>query len=368
MLYSYQELLFSVALAVFVAVSVVVAAVRWGHRCEPYARHMDYYYPAWKAVIACYLTNILMVPAVFLPQSTDALLQLRMMLILASPFFCAILMFIYFGKAQNLTWWRKPILALTIPFALMTLFALVLVFLPGTQLQGDFCRWFFAITGTLALVYIIVFFMALRMIGKAMKHFSEENYSNQEDFPNTYVPQVVWITVLHVLISWVVATIGTLPVLACGLIALSVVNTLFLISLLKPHRVMDVTKLDADTQPAGPEELDLSAQESEDVLLPPERQEEIAAAIRHYVEDEQAYLDSHLTLSTLSRTIGINRTYISMVMNEHFGGFFAYVNQCRLAHAEAFRVEHPKADIYEVALASGFNSRQSYYNARKRLN
>ena len=46
---------------------------------------------------------------------------------------------------------------------------------------------------------------------------------------------------------------------------------------------------------------------------------------------------------------------------------FGYVNRCRLAHAEAYRKGHPEADADEIALLSGFNSRQSYYNARKKL-
>ena len=32
-----------------------------------------------------------------------------------------------------------------------------------------------------------------------------------------------------------------------------------------------------------------------------------------------------------------------------------------------YKREHPEADMDEVALLSGFNSRQSYYNARKKL-
>ena len=52
---------------------------------------------------------------------------------------------------------------------------------------------------------------------------------------------------------------------------------------------------------------------------------------------------------------------------EEYGGFFHYVNRCRLAHADAFLAEHPRADVDQVALEAGFNNRQSYYNARKRV-
>ena len=66
------------------------------------------------------------------------------------------------------------------------------------------------------------------------------------------------------------------------------------------------------------------------------------------VEDEKAYLDNHLTLNSLSRKCGMNRTYVSAVLTERLGGFFSYVNQCRLAHVEAYKVTHPRADLEEA--------------------
>ena len=37
--YSLQDLLFSVSLAAYVVTSVIVAAVRWGHKCPAFASH-----------------------------------------------------------------------------------------------------------------------------------------------------------------------------------------------------------------------------------------------------------------------------------------------------------------------------------------
>ena len=85
------------------------------------------------------------------------------------------------------------------------------------------------------------------------------------------------------------------------------------------------------------------------------------------MEEGKAYLDSHFTLGKLSQACGCNRTYVSAILNEEYGGFFHYVNRCRLAHVDAFLAEHPRADVDQVALEAGFNNRQSYYNARKRV-
>jgi transcriptional regulator GlxA family with amidase domain len=49
------------------------------------------------------------------------------------------------------------------------------------------------------------------------------------------------------------------------------------------------------------------------------------------------------------------------------GGFYTYVNRCRLAHVARLKVQQPDTSIEEIATASGFGSRQSYYNVRRQL-
>lgn len=94
--------------------------------------------------------------------------------------------------------------------------------------------------------------------------------------------------------------------------------------------------------------------------------DKILQTIRAEVEERQAYLEGDLTLSGLAARCDTNRTYVSEILKAQFGGFFAYINQCRLAHAAAYQAKHPGAPIHEVAHAAGFRSRQSYYNALHR--
>ena len=265
----------------------------------------------------------------------------------------------------NVTWWKRPNVALSVPFAMVMLTTLVTTLMPGTQLAGDFLYGVLLFAGILTLACIACFVLAVRMIARAMRNFSEENYSNPDDFPQAFASRIIWIPMVHVGTSWVSAFLGTQTALTIGLLLITVINALFLVSFLNPHRALDESALEGDSlkilseEPAGPTTYE---------TLSPERKEEIIRIIRQKVEVEKAYLDSHLSLKTLSQTCNVNRTYVSQVLTEQFGGFFTYVNQCRLAHAELYRVAHPKADIDDVALASGFNSRQSYYNARNRLN
>ena len=361
MSYSFQELLFSVSLAVYVAVCVVVGVVRWGHKCAPYDKHLDYYYPGWRTLALSALSNLSLFPAVFLPGETDAVLQIRMTLILSSPFLCLALIFSYFGRVLKVSWWRKPIYVLSGTYSMMSFIALVCTLLPGTQMQGSFLHGYFILGGTLALIYLLGLVLALRMIIRQLGRFSEESFSNPDDFPEQYAKSLIYIPFLHLVMSWSTTFNGNILAMSLGLFMLSVITVVILLGALSPHRAVEIERV----------EKELSADKEESPLemesLPQERKEEILHLIRHRVEEEQAYLDSHLTLGKLSQDCGCNRTYVSSVLNENLGGFFNYVNRCRLQHAEVYKQENPKADVDELAMACGFNSRQSYYNARKRL-
>ena len=373
MTYALTDLLLSISLAVYVTVSVMGAVIRWGHKCDVYAAHMDYYFPAWKTLVYCFLSNLVLLPVIYMPTDIDALLHLRLVLILSSPFFCVVLIFSYFGRMLKLRWWKKTIIAVTIPYVLLVGTSLVLTLMPGTQLEGPFRDHFFVVAGLLAMIYLFCFIMSLRMVVRAILRIAEENYSNPEDFPVKYAEGILWIPVLHLIMSWSMTFNGAGWALTFGLYVLSVLAAVFLISAMATHRQLDVDRVETGAVPIEPEplpvepELEIGTEAAPEEVLLPERMEEVLQAIRHAVEDEKAYLDNHLTLNSLSRSCGINRTYVSAVLTDRLGGFFNYINQCRLAHVEAYKVAHPKADLLEAVLASGFSNRQSYYNARKRL-
>lgn len=369
MFYTFRELCYSSSLAVFIAVSLAIAAVRWGHKCEPYARHMDYYFPAWKVVVYSFLTSIVLIPSVFMPKETDAILHVRMMLMLSSFYYSSMILFSYFGKVLKVNWWKRPLYALSIPFAIMIGSGCAFTLIPGTQLQGSFCRLYFSVGGLLAVAFLLCFAMAVVMLVRALRHVAVANYSNPEDFPSHYAMQVIWIPFTHVAVSWIIVYIGSLEILAVGMLVLSVINVAFIIGALSPHRAKDVRQFEAAPDPDhNPEPkhgtVEPCCAETEENS---EFKEELVKTIRRCVEDEKAYLDSHLTLATLSRSCGVNRTYVSQVMSDRLGGFFLYINRCRLAHAAKFKLECPDASVEEVAIASGFGSRQSYYNVRRQL-
>lgn len=89
--------------------------------------------------------------------------------------------------------------------------------------------------------------------------------------------------------------------------------------------------------------------------------EKIVQTIRIEVEEHLAYLDGNLTLDRLATLCKTNRTYVSKALTD-MGGFFAYITKLRLAYFDAYRKEHPEATITQAALASGFGTRQTFYN------
>lgn len=371
-MYTQQDLFFSTALAVYIAVGVVVAIVRWGHRCEPYSRNMDYYYPAWRTVVFCCLTNLMLLPFVYMPHDTDSNLALRIILMLASPYFCAMFMFTYFGRMLKRKSWIIPLIVLSVPFTVMTLLALAIAIEPGQQLVGRDARILGSISGTLAFIFLYAFGSALYMIGQARRRFSETNFSNPDDFPKDFARQAVYMAGWHVVITWSICFLGSNTLMGWGLLALSGILVYFLIVDLQPHRALDANRLEAEASARKSAESSArisfeTTEQEEEEALSPLRKDEILRIIRHAVEEDEAFLDSHLTLSSLARTCGVNRTYVSAVMNEYLGGFFSYVNRCRLDYATQYKADNPDAAVEEVATAAGFGSRQSFYNARKQL-
>ena len=89
--------------------------------------------------------------------------------------------------------------------------------------------------------------------------------------------------------------------------------------------------------------------------------DKIVKSIRVEVEEHLAYLDGNLTLDRLATLCKTNRTYVSQALTD-MGGFFAYITRLRLAYFDAYRKEHPEATITQAALASGFGTRQTFYN------
>lgn len=86
------------------------------------------------------------------------------------------------------------------------------------------------------------------------------------------------------------------------------------------------------------------------------------------IEREQLYRDPNLTIFSLSRTIGTNRTYLTKAFRECYGETFsAHINRLRIEEAIRLLTESPQMTLNEVAARVGYNSATSLYRNFIRL-
>ena len=81
------------------------------------------------------------------------------------------------------------------------------------------------------------------------------------------------------------------------------------------------------------------------------------------LEDDQIFLDAHMSLSKMSVIVGTNTTYLSYAINDYFGdNFRSVINRYRVAYAVNLLLEEKqKANIKNIYLRCGFLSKSTFY-------
>lgn len=347
------QYIYGLAAMVFVATHLVIAAVRWFHMCRPHDRHPDYYYPGRRAASLCFLTVVFIIPYIIFPDKRGAWLLMKAYFLPGELFVLAILLFSYFGTIMHWRKWRVPTLILGL-VASTALFAGPASSLLGVGEAGS------AIVAD-GIIYGLGVFMtgfcilAIRVVLRWTAKIDVEEYSNPEDFPVNFARRQVRSMITVMVLLWANALLDSPAAMAVLNILLSISSTLLLISALHPHRHGEPEE-EAAPEPAATKS-----------VLPPARAKVLAAAVRRVMEEEEAFLDPHLTLQEVATRCGTSRTYISNVFRTEFGSFFTYVNTLRLQYANSYAAAHPGAKLNEVIEASGFGSRSSYYTVKAKL-
>lgn len=102
------EYFYGLAAATYVVASLVVAAVRLFHICRPYNCHPDDDYPGRKAVTLIYLSALIIIPYIVLPDQYGTWLLMKAYFLPAHLFFLAILLLSYFGGGMHWRKWHRP--------------------------------------------------------------------------------------------------------------------------------------------------------------------------------------------------------------------------------------------------------------------
>lgn len=80
------------------------------------------------------------------------------------------------------------------------------------------------------------------------------------------------------------------------------------------------------------------------------------------IEDEHLYRDPNLTIFSLSRIIGTNRTYLTRDFRECYNETFSeHINRLRIEEAIRLMTESPNLTLQEIASRVGYNSATSLY-------
>lgn len=336
----------------------IFAAVRWWHTCNTPKHLRQYIWPDRKLQIAFALIATVLLPYVIDPTSPSAWLLMKSYLLVCGYFYCAVLLLCFFGSVKQWNRWIS-ISCIAAFIVLVPLVPMVLnAWIPG----GILDPWGEKIISRLVVIVALLMmgFSALVMwrVWNWMIEISDNNFSNPDDFPLGYAKRVWFAPLIYSPILWPAFLLDSPAVMAVQNLLMAVMTTGLLITVLPVWRRMAIIREDNDKS----EEADAVSDD-----LSTERMNEIAQKIEEYVSEQQGYLDEHLKIEHVVRVCGYNRTYISHVFQDRFGGFYHYVNVLRLKHFDQYLKDHPEMTKDTAARASGFSSYQAYYRAKERI-
>lgn len=353
------EYFYGLTLFGFIVSCMIFAATRWFHMCKPYHKNVKYYYPARTTATLCYLSFIVLLPFVIQPLEPRAWLFTKAYLLVMIPFYGAQMLFCYFGTVKSWYAWRKPGWVIQTVLALAAAVLWVWALWPGITPDSDTLNKLVLVMLACSVVSFVYVVWMLHWIYRQLKNVEQESYSNPSDFPSRLARQALVLIALS-LILFLPPVIADSPLLMSITLLMSIgINTYLLILILHPHRHQPIIDEIANQNDDENEEEERKYSDETVVFIKKE--------ITKFVEDERQYLNQHLTVKEVAEHCSYGRTYVSYVFKNEMGGFFNYVNRLRLQHADRYRKEHRMAGQEEIALESGFSSRQSYYAIRRRM-
>ena len=342
--------------ATYMTTCLVVAAIRWFHMCRPYNLNPSYYYPGRPAVTACWLSSLTLLPYILNPESADAWYLAKLYFLPVTLFHFVLIIFSYFGSVMQWKKWQGPTIVVGVPVVLALLVAVVLAIWPGEQLAwASALRMVLYVLGALL---TIVCFISITVVFIWARRFDKDDFSNPADFPVTQARRWLFLVLGNSAFCWTGVLTDTPEVMAVIQLLISVSSVVFLLTVLHPNRRRPFE----DPSDAAETSTQLYNQH-----ISKKKQAEMLAAVRNVVEQQEAFLDPHLTLQDVADRCGYNRTYISGLIKNELGGFSTYVNRRRLAYLDEYLQENPGATLSEAIYAAGFFSHATYYALRKRL-
>ena len=236
---SQTELIYSIACTVYLTTCPMFAAVRWFHVCPTTKEQKDYYYPARRVITLFYLTGVVLVPYILAPQSSEAWLLAKGYLPLANFYFCAVLLFTYFGKMKRWRRWRMSGWVATVLTMSSVAVLLGIALWPGYHLTEATEQTLTMMVIAVGLLMTLYCALAIWQVVQWIREFNNDHYSNPDDFPKGFAQCVLFVPVIEAVLIWPMIILDSPAYVATAFLLLSVFNVAFLISILSPKREDD---------------------------------------------------------------------------------------------------------------------------------
>jgi len=92
--------------------------------------------------------------------------------------------------------------------------------------------------------------------------------------------------------------------------------------------------------------------------------DELMGNLKQLMEGDKIYLDENITLTSVSRLMGLSHHQLSQLLNEKYSmNFNTFVNSYRVEEARNLLLEYPEKTVLTIAYESGFNSKSSFYDS-----
>ncbi len=380
-MFSQTELIYSIACTAYVVTCLMFAAVRWFHVCPGAKENKSYYHPDRKLLTLFYVVPIILLPYILNPASHASWLLVKGYYPLTHFFYCAVLLFNYFGKVRQWRRWLSSGIAASVLVSIAAALLLAVSLMPECKINEAWEHTLNSIIIAVGLLMTIYCGVAIWQVWQWIHEYSTDNFSNIDDFPLPYARGVIVIPIIHALLIWPMVLLDSPTWLAAMQIMLSVFNVIFLISILPSKRKGNpLEQMIEDNREADNEEVleqTLPTEEHPEIIeqRPKERQMDIPEQTRQKIADgiekalvrQRLYLNPNLRLKEVVEVCGYSQAYVSRVLREQYGGFFDYVNILRCRHVDEYIARHPEVTKEEAIIKSGFKDRQNYYRIKKHL-
>ncbi len=97
---------------------------------------------------------------------------------------------------------------------------------------------------------------------------------------------------------------------------------------------------------------------------------ELTIALNELMQKEKLYRESELKLETLASKLDVPKHYVSQIINQYYNvNYFEYINLLRIEEAKLLlvNVDKKSMNIIEIAYTVGYNTKNTFNNAFRRL-